>query len=125
MTRTRVSLVTLGDPGTQTGGYLYHRRLADAAPRHGAEMSFVSFPERPFPLPAWSGRSVMARASNADAVVIDSIAAAFAAPWLGRAARPVIGMLHQPPGGIDHGPVRAWLQGWLDRRAYARMRASW
>jgi len=33
MTRTRVSLVTLGDPKKQTGGYLYHLRLAEAAPR--------------------------------------------------------------------------------------------
>ena len=26
--RLSVSLLTLGDPGTLTGGYLYHRRLA-------------------------------------------------------------------------------------------------
>jgi glycosyltransferase involved in cell wall biosynthesis len=123
MTRTRISLVTLGDPNKQTGGYLYHRRLADAAPRYSAEMSFVSFPERRFPLPALSGRAVMARASHADVVVIDSIAAAFAAGRLRLAESPIVGMLHQGPGGIDHGWVRTRLQAWLDRRAYARMRA--
>jgi glycosyltransferase involved in cell wall biosynthesis len=123
MTRTLISLVTLGDPNKQTGGYLYHRRLAEAAPRHNAEMSFVSFPERRFPLPALSGRAVMARASPADVVVIDSIAAGFAAAWLRASESPIVGMLHQGPGGIDHGWARSRLQAWLDRRAYARMRA--
>jgi glycosyltransferase involved in cell wall biosynthesis len=123
MTRTRISLVTLGDPYKQTGGYLYHLRLAEAAPRHEAEMSFVSFPERPFPLPALSGRGVMAGASDADALVIDSIAAAFAAPWLRDTETATVGMLHQGPGGIDHGWVRTRSQAWFDRRSYARMRA--
>jgi glycosyltransferase involved in cell wall biosynthesis len=122
MTRMRISFVTLGDPGKQTGGYLFHRRLAEAAPRHGAEMSFVSFPERPFPLPLLSGRAVMAGASVSDVVVLDSIAAGFAAPWLRGAESPIVGMLHQGPGGIDHGWVRTRLQARLDRRAYRRMR---
>jgi glycosyltransferase involved in cell wall biosynthesis len=121
--RTRISLVTLGDPNKQTGGYLYHRRLAEAAPRYSVKMSFVSFPERRFPLPALAGRAVMARASHADVVVIDSIAAGFAAGRLRLAESPIVGMLHQGPGGIDHGWVRTRLQAWLDRRAYARMRA--
>jgi glycosyltransferase involved in cell wall biosynthesis len=29
-------------------------------------------------------------------------------------------MLHQPPGGIDHGPGRRWLQSRLDRAVYQR-----
>jgi glycosyltransferase involved in cell wall biosynthesis len=123
MTRTRIALVTLGDPKKQTGGYLYHRRLAEAAPRFDVEMSFVSFPERPFPLSALAGREVMARASHADVIVIDSIAAGFAACWLRVGESPVVGMLHQGPGGIDHGWVRTRLQAWLDRLAYNRMRA--
>ena len=121
MTRTRVSLVTLGDPKKQTGGYLYHLRLAEAAPRHGAEMSFVSFPERMFPAPVLWGREAIARAADADVIVIDSIAAAFSAPWLGGVEPAVVGMLHQGPGGIDHGWMRARLQASLDRWAYARM----
>jgi hypothetical protein len=45
MTRTLLAaLVTLGDPGTLSGGYLYHRRLADLAPRHAARLDFVSVP---------------------------------------------------------------------------------
>ena len=31
-------------------------------------------------------------------------------------------MLHQPPGGIDHGPVRTAVQAYLDRLAYRRAR---
>src|SRR5918996_275537 len=120
---TRISLVTLGDPNKRTGGYLYHRRLAEAAPQHGAEMSFVSFPDRRFPLPVFSGASVMARASVVDIVVVDSIAAGYAAPGLPSTEAPVVGMLHQGPGGIGHRAVRRRLQAWLDRRAYARMRA--
>ena len=123
MAELDVALVTLGDPETQTGGYLYHRRLRDAAPRYGAGVRFVSFPHRPFPLPALYGRSVIARAAGADVIVIDSIVAAFAGPWLKRAAQPIIGMVHQGPGGIGHGVLRTLLQTWLDRRAYSRMNA--
>src|SRR5438270_196618 len=51
MMRTlRVLLLTLGDPGRLTGGYLYHRRMADLAARNEARLAFLSFPERPFPL---------------------------------------------------------------------------
>jgi glycosyltransferase involved in cell wall biosynthesis len=37
-------------------------------------------------------------------------------------ALPLVGMLHQPPGGIDHGPVRTHVQARLDRMAYKRAR---
>src|SRR5947209_2861858 len=41
MTRMlRIALLTLGDPGTLTGGYLYHRRLAELAPAHDARMAY-------------------------------------------------------------------------------------
>ena len=36
MAPTRVTLLTVGDPGRVTGGYLFHRRLADRAPDYGA-----------------------------------------------------------------------------------------
>jgi glycosyltransferase involved in cell wall biosynthesis len=117
-----VSLVTLGDPGRLTGGYRYHRRMAELAPGCGATVDFVSFPDRPFPLPTLAGPAVLRRA-RADVVVLDSIAAAFLGPWLpGRSRAPTVGSLHQPPGGIDHGPVRRVLQQALDRRAYRRAR---
>jgi glycosyltransferase involved in cell wall biosynthesis len=117
-----VSLVTLGDPGRLTGGYRYHRRMAELAPSCGAAIRFVSFPERPFPLPALAGRAVL-RQARADVVVLDSIAAAFLGPWLPRRPwAPLVGSLHQPPGGIDHGPLRRGVQAALDRAAYRRAR---
>src|SRR5215212_1351682 len=102
-----VTLLTLGDPGRLTGGYLYHQRLAALAPRHNARLRFVSFPDWPFPLPTLAAPAVLRRAGRGrpDAWVLDSIAAAFLGPWLlARApAVPLVAMLHQPPGGIDYG----------------------
>src|SRR3954470_6824280 len=115
-------MVTLGDPRRLTGGYLYHLRMADAAQGHGARIVFLSFPERTFPLPALAAWRVFERARvlGADAILLDSIAAAFAGPLLAlrRASVPVIGVLHQPPGGIDHGRIRTGMQAPLDRLAY-------
>ncbi|MDQ3876162.1 MAG: glycosyltransferase family 4 protein, partial [Actinomycetota bacterium] len=117
-------LVTVGDPKRLTGGYLYHLRMAQAAARHGARIVFVSFPERPFPLPALAAARVLARAEALapDAILLDSLAAAFAGPWLAACSCrvPVVGVLHQPPGGIDHGRVRSRLQAALDRLAHGR-----
>ena len=99
--------------------------MAALAPRHAARLGFVSFSERPFPLAAVDAPAVLrrARALGAHALVLDSIVAAFLGPWL--AARPpavpLVGMLHQPPGGIDHGPLRTGVQARLDRLAYRRV----
>ncbi len=82
MTRTlSISLLTLGDPDTPTGGYLYHRRLQELAPANGARLEFVSLPARPFPLPALAGRRALRAIieQGADVLVVDSIAAAFLA----------------------------------------------
>src|SRR3982750_3146769 len=103
MTRTRVTLLTVGDPDRVTGGYLFHQRLGERAPRYGADMTFVSIPDVPLPWaiaagPAWLRAPAM---GAADVVVLDSLAAAAAAPWISRIAAPVIGMLHQPLGGMD------------------------
>ena len=123
MTRTlRALLLTLGDPGQLTGGYLFHRRLAELAPHHGAQLEFVSFPQRAFPLGVMDAPGVIAGvgARNPDVVVLDSIVAwcmAFVAP-----AIPMVGMLHQPPGGIDFGPLRTRAQAVLDRLAYRHLR---
>jgi glycosyltransferase involved in cell wall biosynthesis len=116
-----VSLLTLGDPGIMTGGYLYHRRVAGRAPAHGARVTFLSFPQRPFPLPVLAGPAVLRAVARArpDVLLLDSIAAAFLGPWLGRRRLPPLaGMLHQPPGGIDHAGARRWAQSVLDRYAY-------
>ena len=119
-------LVTVGDPRRLTGGYLYHLRMAEAAAAHDARIVFLSLPERPFPLAGLAAPRVLARARalGARALLLDSIAAAFAAPWLATrsAGLPLIGVLHQPPGGIDHGPMRRRLQGALDLLAYRKAR---
>ena len=75
------SLVTLGSPEQLTGGYLYHRRMSELAPAHGARLDLVSLPDLPFPLPAVFGRRVLRRAEDSDVVVVDSIVAAYMAPW--------------------------------------------
>jgi glycosyltransferase involved in cell wall biosynthesis len=117
-------LITLGDPRRLSGGYLYHLRMADAAPEHDARIRFLSFPEWPFPLAALRGASVLRRSAELrpSAVLLDSIAAAFAGPALAtrRPGVPVIAVLHQSPGGIDHGTVRTSLQAPLDRLALRR-----
>src|SRR5205823_8277584 len=135
MTRILViALLALGDPGRLTGGYLYHRRLAALAPRHNARIVFVSIPERPFPLAVLDAPTALGRARRlgAHVLVLDSIAAAFAAPFLARQAAkpphsaprspalPLVGMLHQPPGGMDHAPLRTAIQARLDLMAYRR-----
>ncbi|HYW86997.1 MAG TPA: glycosyltransferase family 4 protein [Chloroflexota bacterium] len=123
MTRTlRVVLLTLGDPTQLTGGYLFHRRLAELAPAHSAALNFVSFPERPFPLGLLDARQVVQQAERLrpDVLVLDSIVAwclAFTRPRV-----PVVGMLHQPPGGIDFGPARTAAQARLDQLAYRHLR---
>jgi glycosyltransferase involved in cell wall biosynthesis len=109
-----------------TGGYLYHRRLAELAPRNNASIHFLSVPDRVFPLAILDAPDIqrgVARA-GADVIVVDSIAAAFLGPWLAvrPPAQPVVGMLHQPPGGIDHGPLRTTAQKILDRLAYRAAR---
>lgn len=117
--------MTLGDPGRLTGGYLYHRRMADAAASNGATVRFESVPERAFPVGALDGWRVVAKASRGvDAMLVDSIAAAFVGPALAARERrvPIVGVLHQLPGGMDHGPVRTLAQRPLDLLAYGRAR---
>ncbi|MBV8995830.1 MAG: glycosyltransferase family 4 protein, partial [Pseudonocardiales bacterium] len=121
-----VSLITLGDPSQLTGGYLYHSRMAEAASAHDAQLRFVSFPALPFPLPAARAGVVLRGAcSPADVVVLDSIAAAFLAPLLvlRRPVVPLVAILHQPPGGIDHNWPRTQVQAGLDRIVYRRAAA--
>ncbi len=116
-----VLLATLGDPDRLSGGYLYHRRLADLAPAHDVRFGFVSVPEGPFPLPALAARRLAHTIldEDPDAVIIDSIVASYLLPAMRRLARvPLIGSLHQPPGGMDHGPLRTRVQARLDLLVY-------
>ena len=115
----RLALVTLGDPRRRTGGYRYHRMMAAAAADHGAKLRFGSIPSLPWLIPAlpaaWRLRAV---AEGSDAILLDSIAAAFVAPWIGGLRTPVIAVAHQPPGGLGHGRARASAQRALDGVAY-------
>jgi glycosyltransferase involved in cell wall biosynthesis len=122
VTLLRVALVTLGDPAALTGGYLYHRRMARAATANEATLSIVSFPDRHFPLPALAGPSVarQVRKQRPDVVALDSIAAAFAAPWPRHFPGPLATIIHQSPGGIGHGAVRRIVQRNLDLITYRR-----
>ncbi|HSK95975.1 MAG TPA: glycosyltransferase family 4 protein [Euzebyales bacterium] len=121
-----VSCVTLGDPRRLSGGYLYHLRMAEMAASHGTRWSFVSVPDRPFVLSVAAGGRVLAAAAaqRPDVILLDSIAAAMVAPWLARRPppAPLVAILHQPPGGIDHGRLRTRLQAMLDRMAYRHVR---
>ncbi|MBA2529027.1 MAG: hypothetical protein H0V19_03535, partial [Euzebyales bacterium] len=120
----RICLITLGSPDQLTGGYLYHRRLADLAPLHDACVDFLSLPPAPFPFPVLGTPRVRHHTREADVAVVDSIAAAFLAPLVAAAALapPLVAILHQPPGGIDHGRLRTGLQASLDRITYRRCR---
>jgi glycosyltransferase involved in cell wall biosynthesis len=124
-----VALVSVGDPAAMTGGYLYHRRVAERAEANHARIRFVCFPQRLFPLSMLAARKVLRAVVRLrpDVVLLDSLAAAYIAPWFSPWWRPpvagrppLVGMLHQPPGGIDHGPVRRRIQSVLDRYAYRR-----
>lgn len=119
----RASLLTVGDPERLTGGYLYHRRMATAAGEHDATLRFESCPEVLFPFGTVPAHRAMRRAVlDVDVVVVDSIAAALVAPWVGGVGAPVVAMLHQAPGGIDHTSVRTRLQARLDTLTYRRAR---
>ncbi|MGH2790291.1 MAG: glycosyltransferase family 4 protein [Actinomycetota bacterium] len=122
MTPLRVTLVTLGDPQALTGGYLYHRRMAQAATANDAALSFVSFPDRRFPLPALAGPTIggRIREQRPHVVALDSIVAGFAAPWLRRFPAPLAAIIHQSPGGIGHGSIRSVVQRKLDLITYRR-----
>lgn len=121
-----VSCLTLGDHERVTGGYLYHLRMSEMAPSHGVRWAFAAFPERPFMLSAAAGGRVLktVAAQHPDVVLLDSIAAAHVAPWIAAwpPATPLVAILHQPPGGIDHGFVKTRLLAALDLLVYRRAR---
>lgn len=105
-----VSLLTLGPPDQLTGGYLYHRRVADRAGAYGARVEFVPVGVTANPF----------RAASGDVVLVDSIAAARVAPWRDHLRRPLAAIAHQTPGGIDHGPARRATTAVLDLALYRR-----
>src|SRR5262249_38869223 len=67
-TMLTICLITLGDPATLTGGYRYHRRMAELAARNGARIDFASLPTR---LPFAYGHRALRAADGADVVLVD------------------------------------------------------
>jgi len=115
----RLSLVTVGDPNRRTGGYRYDRVMAEAGPEHRTEIRFASIPASPWPVSLIAAASTMRAASDrSDGILLDSIAAAEAAPWLHRVRTPVVAVVHQRPGGIGEGRIRSHARRALDRFAY-------
>jgi glycosyltransferase involved in cell wall biosynthesis len=93
--------------------------MAAMASAHHADVEFSAIPAAPLPISSAAGAHVLRdAAARSDAVLLDSIAAASTAPWIGRIPRPVIAVVHQPPGGMDTSRGRRWLQARLDRLAY-------
>ncbi len=125
MTRTlALLLVTRGDPDRLSGGYLYHRRLAEAAPSHGFTIRFAALGDRAGPFAISEARRlVLGAEEDVAAVLLDSIAAVRCrlSGALPR-RRPLAAIVHQPPGGMDAGRWdRAWRRP-LDLSAYHRAR---
>ena len=117
----RLALLTLGDPNRSTGGHRYNAMMADAAPLHGAEIRSRSLPPGAWPLGAVAAAVAMPRAArNVDGLLLDSLIAAPAAPWIARPRAPVVSIVHQAPGGVDHGRVRSTVQRALDLTTYRR-----
>src|SRR5262249_61482565 len=98
-TMLTICLITLGDPATLTGGYRYHRRMAELAAHNDARIDFASLPTR---LPFVYGYRVLRAADGADVVLVDSIVAAVLAPWIPlRRPRRRARVGPQPPGRTD------------------------
>lgn len=105
-------LLTAGDRNALTGGSLYHRRVADRAARFGVQIDIRAI-----------GNAIDARraAFGADAVVVDSLVAR----WVpaGGFDAPIVGSVHQRPGGL----VGRWpgpaVRAARDLRRYRRAEA--
>ena len=120
----RLSLVTEGDPSQLTGGHLYHQRLAQAAPAQKFALKTVALTARPFLPSLLSAPELRKALVDADALLVDSLVAARLARVAGSLARrtALLAIVHQQPGGADHGRVRSAIQARFDLRLYARCR---
>jgi glycosyltransferase involved in cell wall biosynthesis len=114
-----VSLLTVGDPRRTTGGYLYHRKIADRAADHRVRVEFVSLPDRAIR----PGRDLRAlRSQHTDVLLIDSLATARLAPFIALLpALPRASILHQPPGGFVGSRLRRRLRAGADLFVYRRV----
>jgi glycosyltransferase involved in cell wall biosynthesis len=96
--------------------------MAEAASSHHATVDYLSLRRGSFAQQIAEAARRLRGPIQADSLLVDSLVAAAAAPWLGRFARrhAVIGIAHQQPGGADHNALRTALQRRLDLLAYRR-----
>src|SRR5437588_12547408 len=106
-TPLRITLVTEGDPGQLTGGYLYQQRMAAAAQAQKCALNFVSLRRQYVAQGLVDALHMLRHLQAVDAIVVDSIAAAAVAPSAGRLGRhlPIVALVHQQPGGVEHHPM--------------------
>ena len=123
-TASRSPLVTLGDPESPQRRYLLPPADGGGGARAWGADPFLSFPEWPFPLAAIRGAAVFPSLEGAwsarDPSRLDRRCIRRSGSRDAQPGVPVIAVLHQPPGGIDHGPVRTRAQAPLDRLALRR-----
>ena len=101
-------VLTRGSPEGLSGGHLYHRRMAQAAPHYGAVLSFAHV-------------SLWWRPPAADVLVVDSIAAWRLVPWTVRRGGPRrVAAVHQVAGGVDGSRLGRWVRRRLDAFVYRR-----
>ena len=83
--------------------------MAVAAADRGASIEFVPITPLADPLRRAGGH-----------ILVDSLVAWAVAPWVfrRRSHRPIAAIVHQAPGGVDHGPIRTRLQRALDLSLY-------
>jgi glycosyltransferase involved in cell wall biosynthesis len=115
----RIGLVTAGDTSRETGGHLYQRRVAEAAPALGATIEPLGLPDGTLPMQRAAVRDLVTRLRAVDDVIVDSIVAAAVAGQPHRWPAPRIALVHQRPGG----PSGSELRTPLDLRAYREMDA--
>jgi glycosyltransferase involved in cell wall biosynthesis len=97
----QIAFLTVGDPARLTGGYLYHRELFARLRARGVAVdqivaSGAGLEEQLAAAPALGARLDPRRY---DAIVVDALARAAAAPWLDewRRQRPLVAMVHELP----------------------------
>ena len=107
-----ISLISRGSPAQMTGGHLYHQRMAEPAPAHGAVVERIT---------AGGLRDPVRRARGV--VLVDSLTAWSVAPWSAAAQpSPTADRRHRPPAAWWRGPgrIRTALQRPLDLALYRR-----
>lgn len=102
-------ILTAGDPDARTGGSLYHRRIAERAPRFGVRIDVRSLDVDP---------DLRRLTAGADVVLVDSIVAARIDP--ATLGRPAVASVHQRPGGLSGTLVRRLACAAGDLRCYRR-----